>query len=376
MKILSVLRAVPPESVAYWRAWNIWKLLESGGHEVHFVHYFRRHPSGGIGIEREVGDSLLVKDSLIAVHLVNLELAIREKYDLIYGNMWSGAFCSILAKISGAPLVFDVHGGYAEEHKLVSDYSSSSGPKVSHGLFWKELVESVSLKLSDKIVCVSKRMMSYFDIEKRVPQDKMAYVTNGVDLKLFRSANDRDVEELRAKLGIQGKLVFGYAGGFQKYQGIENFMKAAETIDDRDLAFIVIGEEKNPDYSRISFIPRVPRSEIPKFYSACDVLVLPRPRHPATEIAAPTKFGEYVAMGKPVLVTDVGDASDFVRNSKCGVVVRNNSTESLCKGILEFKERSENELRTMGRNSRMLAAREFDWEKVRINLLGAIDSLG
>ena len=374
MKILSVLRAVLPEGVAFWRAWNIRRLLESGGHEVHFVHYFRRRSSGGVGIGREVDDCLLVKDSL-AVHLVNLELVVREKYDLIYGNMWSGAFCSILARISGAPLVFDVHGGYAEEHRLVSDYSSNSGPKVSPGLFWKELVESVSLKLSDKIVCVSKRMMSYLDKEKRVPQEKMAYVTNGVDLKLFRPGIDSDVEELRAKLGIQGKLVFGYAGGFQKYQGIENFMKAAETIDDRNLAFIVVGEGKNPGCSGVSFIPKVPRSEIPKFYSACDVLVLPRPRHAATEIAAPTKFGEYVAMGKPVLATDVGDASDFVRNSRCGIVVKDNGIESLAKGILEFKERSESELKTMGRNSRFLAEREFDWKKISSNLLDAVESL-
>ena len=42
------------------------------------------------------------------------------------------------------------------------------------------------------------------------------------------------------------------------------------------------------------FIPKIPRAQIPDYYSACDVLVLPRPSHPATEIAAPTKFAEYI----------------------------------------------------------------------------------
>jgi glycosyltransferase involved in cell wall biosynthesis len=256
-------------------------------------------------------------------------------------------------------LVFDMHGGYAEELRLEATHLSNATHEESLKLLWREFVESASLRLSDRVVCVSKRMINYLHEEKKVPLSKMVYVTNGVDLEFFKPANDCDVQELRARLGIQDKLVFGYVGGFQEYQGVENFIRAAETTDDRGIAFLVIGGRKGLSHERISFIPRVRRNEIPEFYSACDVLVLPRPRYLATEIAAPTKFGEYVAMGKPVLATDVGDASDFVRNSECGIVVPDNSIENLSEGIQEFKERSDGERRTMGRNSRTLAEKEF-----------------
>ena len=78
--------------------------------------------------------------------------------------------------------------------------------------------------------------------------------------------------------------------------------------------------------------------------------------------------------GRPTR-TAFGDASDFVRNSECGIVVPDNSIENLSEGILEFKERSDSELRTMGRNSRTLAEKEFDWDKVGTNLLSAVESL-
>ncbi|WP_048190957.1 hypothetical protein [Methanobacterium sp. SMA-27] len=53
---------------------------------------------------------------------------------------------------------------------------------------------------------------------------------------------------LRKKLGINEKLVFGYIGNFQKWQGIEKFVIAAETIEDDQIAFIIVGSEKKRTY--------------------------------------------------------------------------------------------------------------------------------
>jgi glycosyltransferase involved in cell wall biosynthesis len=80
-------------------------------------------------------------------------------------------------------------------------------------------------------------------------------------------------------------------------------------------------------------------------------------------------------MGKPILATNVGDAAEFVRKYDCGIVVKNNTPENLIEGMNEFKNKSEEELKRMGKNSRRLAENEFDWKKVGINLLNAINSI-
>ncbi len=81
------------------------------------------------------------------------------------------------------------------------------------------------------------------------------------------------------------------------------------------------------------------------------MLILPRPSHLATEMAAPTKFAEYTSMSKPVLTSNVGDAADLVKKYNSGIVVENNSTNNLINGINQFKNLKAAELKKMGCNS-------------------------
>ena len=79
-------------------------------------------------------------------------------------------------------------------------------------------------------------------------------------------------------------------------------------------------------------------------------------------------YAEYTAMGKPVLITNVGDATLFVKEYRCGIVIRNNNPENLREGFQAFRQLSEHELRVTGKNSRKLAEDEFDWDKILAQL--------
>ena len=373
MKILSVHISTPGEDAAYWRISNIIKILRSAGHEVDVVHYVRRSSYEKLeNKERYEQDSFVIA-SMPTVHLKHLKILRENHYDLVYGNTHTGVFCSLLGKLIKTPLIFDMHGGLVEEFLLENEFSLN--PSFLSRFIQKKLIDFADLRFSDKIICVSHKMIEYLHDQKGVPLDKMAYVTNGVDLDFFKPVNDEKVNNIRSQLGLEDKLVFGYVGGFHKWQGVENFIEAAKRINDKDLAFLIVGGEEESRKNNVIFVPKIPRSQIPDYYSICDVLVLPRPSHPATEIAAPTKFAEYTAMGKPILTTDVGDVADFVREYTCGIVVEDNKVENLIKGIKEFRDESEEELERMGKNSRMLAENEFDWEKVGINLLKAVESV-
>ena len=366
MKILSVY-GIPTENASWWRISNIARILESNGHELHFVHYCGRQTYEKLENKEKYANHSFVMTSPLTVHIKHLKILLKNHYDLVYGNTHLGVFCSLLGKLTKTPLVFDMHGDLIEEFLLLNK------SKLSPNIFLNELIDFVDLHFSDKIICVSKKMIEYLHDQKGIPLEKMAYVTNGVDLEFFKHLNDEKVSNVRNKLEIEDKLVFGYIGGFQKWQGVENFIAAAKKIDDNDIAFLITGEEKKTTGNNIIFIPKIPRSQIPDYYSICDVLVLPRPSHPATEIAAPTKFAEYTAMEKPILTTNVGDAARFVREYECGIVIEDNKVENLIKGVDEFKDKSEEELEIMGKNSRRLAESEFDWGKVGINLLKAIE---
>lgn len=370
MKILSVYVSTPDESAAWWRISNIARILKSNGHEVYFVHYCRRSSYEKLENKEQYADHSFVMTSPMTVHFKHLKILRNGDYDLIYGNTHSGAFCSMLGKLTKTPLIFDMHGGLVEEILLENGFSFN--PAFLSGFIQNKLIDFADLHFADKIICVSRKMIEYLHNQKGVPLKKMTYVTNGVDLEFFKPVNAEKVENMRKQLGMEDKLVFGYLGNFQRWQGVENFMEAAKKIENNDLAFLIVGGEKESRRDNTIFIPKIPRAQIPDYYSVCDVLVLPRPSHPATEIAAPTKFAEYAAMGKPVLTTNVGDAAGFVREYECGIVVEDNSPGNLIKGINGFKGKSKDELEMMGENSRRLAENEFDWDKVSNNLLKVI----
>lgn len=314
--------------------------------------------------------------SPMTVHAKHLKYILENEYDLVYGNTHNCAFYSILDKLKGLPIIFDMHGGNIEEFLLLNQPNPSwwRSPIICE-YFLKKFVNFVDLRFSDKIICVSRKMIEYLHEKNGIPFDRMEYVTNGVDLDFFRPLDIKMIQDIRVKLRVENKLVIGYIGGPQRWQGIENFIEAAQRINDKDLAFLITANKNNINQNNITFIPKIPRVQLPNYYSICDVLVLPRPSHPATEIAAPTKFAEYTAMGKPILTTNVGDAAEFVKKYNCGIVVRDNRIENLTQGILEFRNRSPNELRVMGEKARILAQNEFDWKKVGINLLKTVESI-
>jgi glycosyltransferase involved in cell wall biosynthesis len=265
-----------------------------------------------------------------------------------------------------------MHGGLVEEFLLENEKNFNF--YFLSRYIRNRIIDFADLQFSDKIICVSHKMIRYLQ-KKGILYEKMEYITNGVDIEFFKSVKNEDIKSFKKRLGVENKFVFGYLGNFHKWQGLENFIEAAKKIDDKNFAFLIAGGKKTLKNKNITFIRRLSRNQIPYYYSMCDVLVLPRPSHPATEIAAPTKFAEYVAMGKPILTTNVGDAAEFVMKYNCGIVVKNNSVMNLIDGINKFKDKSEKELKDMGKNSRKLAKDEFDEQKICNNLIKALSNV-
>lgn len=377
MKILNVMSSIINDSASHRRIFDINRLLSSLGHEVHLVQYTRKSTwdrcNGNYYDFNDVFHDMVFISSY-NVHLRHLKELCGDKYDLVYGNMHAGTFLSLLGKLKVTPLLFDMHGKIVEEFLLINDARNC---KILLNILQKTFIDIMNIRFSDKIICGSKKMIKYLNDEKGVPHDKMAYITNGVDLDFLKPSCDEKVREMREQLGLEDRLVFGYIGGFQKWQGLENFVEAARKTNNREIAFLIVGGNNKQIVreNNIIYVPRVNHIQVPLYYSLSDILVLPRPSHPATEIAAPLKFSEYVAMKRPVLVTNVGDAADLVRKYGCGIVVKNNSIKILLKGIEAFKSKTEMELNEMGRNSRKLAENEFDWNNIKDNLDNLIKSI-
>jgi glycosyltransferase involved in cell wall biosynthesis len=165
----------------------------------------------------------------------------------------------------------------------------------------------------------------------------------------------------------------GYAGGFQLWQGIDMLVKAVQLLPRNGLRLRIIGFESRHAAFRSSIaqllgeraelVDRVSQLELISELAAADVLIIPRPNHPAVAMAFPTKFSEYLALGKPVIVCDIDETSQLVREHRCGLVSKPDPA-SLAETIRAAAHLSPDELNLMGQNARRLAEREFSWEQI------------
>lgn len=216
------------------------------------------------------------------------------------------------------------------------------------------------------IRAISRRLVLYLRNEGIAAS--VHYLPHGIDLRDVPTSNPARPREL------EGCVLLGYAGGFQSYQGVENLidmmglLRTAAShvallligLDEHDSAHAQI-KAKIANAANIRTYPRQSPGDALRLLSMCDVFVLPRPSVPMAETAAPTKFVEYCALGKPVLATDVGDAADWVRKSQCGRVAADNQPRTMADALLDLLA---GDLEGMGRNARALAESEFSITRI------------
>ena len=104
----------------------------------------------------------------------------------------------------------------------------------------------------------------------------------------------------------------------------------------------------------------LPRHEALQTMSKARCLVLARPDSQQARAGFPTKVGEYLALGRPVVVTKVGEIPRFLEDGKTAYLVEPGNVESLANKLREVfadRERAEK----IGLVGKDIAKTRFDW---------------
>jgi len=148
-------------------------------------------------------------------------------------------------------------------------------------------------------------------------------------------------EDARLKLRLpQDKKILLFFGLIRAYKGLEKLIKAFELLSN-EYALLIAGESYEPferyqklidqqSKSRLIFphIRYIPDQEVPTFFSAADLCVLPY--ETATQSGVSSIAFHFDV---PVLSTDVGSLRETIQLFKGGEVVPSTEPEELAKGI-------------------------------------------
>jgi len=118
----------------------------------------------------------------------------------------------------------------------------------------------------------------------------------------------------------------------------------------------------------IVFTGVIPAERMPQLLKNAAILALDRPNNLQARCGFPTKLGEYLLTGNPVVVTDVGDISLFLKNRESALIAAPDDIEDFANKLCWAIE-NPNEAQTIGERGRAVAKIYFNYltetEKLR-----------
>lgn len=111
---------------------------------------------------------------------------------------------------------------------------------------------------------------------------------------------------------------------------------------------------------RITWLGYVSHDLIRQYSSHATLGILNRPSNWQNDYNFPTKIGELLADGVPVIASDTGEMKRYLRNSENALLIEPNNVEQIADRIVFVLEHPK-EAKRIGENGRKLAQAEFDY---------------
>ena len=170
---------------------------------------------------------------------------------------------------------------------------------------------------------------------------RVSLVPCGVDLAMFKPW---DQQEARQRLGLNGDKVLLYVGRIESLKGLDLLLHTAAHLDtcEKVKVLVVGGDDgKQQEIERLrglarelnvddvfDFVGRVDQDQLPLYYSAADVCVVPS-YYESFGLAAL----ESMACGTPVVASRVGGLSTIVQHGRTGYLKSWRCPESFANSL-------------------------------------------
>jgi glycosyltransferase involved in cell wall biosynthesis len=251
-------------------------------------------------------------------------------------------------------------------------------------------IERLDLAAADLVTVVSEPLRRRL-LAQGVPDARILVNPNGVDLERFRP--DLDGAPVRARLGLDDRIVIGFIGTFGPWHGVEILAQAFALLLERrgDLCasarLLLIGDgvclpparEQLRRAGRLGeaiLTGLVPQQEGPSFLAACDILVLPTIPNPdgSPFFGSPTKLFEYMAMGRPIVASRLGQVAEMLEDQKSALLVPPADSEALALALERLAD--DRLLRErLGAAAREDAVKRHSWKAHVARLIDRIEAL-
>jgi len=230
---------------------------------------------------------------------------------------------------------------------VVLEVNELAGFTRARGLIMERLARKIDVWVfsrADHVLCVS-RVLADEAQQRGARSESVHVLPNAIDPNRFRSA--APAELLRARLGLDGSVVIGHVGLFYRWDRLDVLIEVVKSIRERhpEIKVLLVGDGPEMENLRQAafrlgmerevLLPGpVPRDDVPAYIDAMDICVLPD----SNAFGSPIALFEFMAMGKPCVVPDLGPMRDVIDDNATGIMFPRGDYGALERTLMRFIE--------------------------------------
>lgn len=284
--------------------------------------------------------------------------------------------------------LFNVAGLRFSKKNNIPHILEVNAPLISEAQKYRKLafsdtaaaVEKTLFGNADHIIAVSGELKEY--IKAGYPDASITVIPNGVRFDHFASGTSN-----RTSKDDDGIFTVGFLGSLKPWHGVEilidSFARLAKEDDESRL--LIIGDNKKQDRGlvkrcrkkgiedRVTFTGAVEYDNIPAWLHKADVLTAPYPMIENFYFSS-LKVFEYMASGKAIVASNIGQISSILKHGRTGILVRPGDIDSLTDALRKLKEDADLRAR-LGERAQVEARLKHTWNHRVIDILKIIRKL-
>jgi glycosyltransferase involved in cell wall biosynthesis len=239
--------------------------------------------------------------------------------------------------------------GKWSKRPIVIEVNELAGFTRVRGLIMERLARRIDawvLSRASYILCVSRVLAD--EAQRRGAKGERVHVLpNAIDANRFQFSGLGP--SVRARLRLESSIVIGHVGLFYRWDSLDRLIEAVKSIREahRGIKVLLVGdgpemENLKHDACRLGmektvvFSGPVPRDNVAEYIDAMDICVLPD----SNAFGSPIALFEFMAMGKPCVVPNLGPMRDVIDHNVTGIMFPHGDYLALEKALLLLVEDS------------------------------------
>lgn len=204
-------------------------------------------------------------------------------------------------------------------------------------------------------------------LNQGVPKDKIIFYPNPTE------AFYKPIQDVKEYQEFFEKEYFNiiFAGNIGEAQSFHTIIEAVHLLKNLPVKFVILGDGRYKETAislikdkglefHFNFLGSFPATEMPKFFSHADALLVSLKKDKIFSLTIPAKIQSYLACGKPIIASIDGEGAIIVSDANCGVTSPAEDSIALSNVIKELIALDKSTLVDMGNYGRAYYEKEFD----------------